>query len=254
MLGEHAGQPTLRLITPPAGDGSDAQSEPVAEVMGFNVHAKVAVEAGDEERLERLCRYLARPPIAQERLEVVPDGRPLYSMKKSWKDGTHALVFDPLDLIARICAMIPPPRFNMIRFHGVLAPNAMLRSAVVPEPPDDLHSSQHGDQQLDFFDVPNPRMPRRPWAYLLKRVFAIDVTVCPKCAGSMRLVDIANTPETIAEGLAREGLAPRTLLRSSLRTAARQAAAATESGATRTAPPRLLPARGLIPQKRCRRT
>ena len=52
-------------------------------------------------------------------------------MKKPWRDGTTALLFEPLDLIARLCAMVPPPWFHMIRFHGLLAPHAKLRAEVV---------------------------------------------------------------------------------------------------------------------------
>ena len=55
-------------------------------------------------------------------------------MKKRWRDGMHALVFDPLSLIGRLISLIPPPHFHMLRFHGVLAPHAAVRSEVVPEP------------------------------------------------------------------------------------------------------------------------
>ena len=47
------------------------------EVGGVNVHVGAALGARDRRRLERLCRYVARPPIAQERLEVAPAGRVL---------------------------------------------------------------------------------------------------------------------------------------------------------------------------------
>ena len=102
-------------------------------VGGINLHAAVAFDARDKPRMGRMCRYLARPPIAQDRLTRRSDGSIQYAMKKAWPDGTSAIVLQPLDLIARLCAMIPPPRFNMIRFHGVFAPNAQLRAEVVPK-------------------------------------------------------------------------------------------------------------------------
>ena len=55
----------------------------VADVMGFNVHAKVAIDGRDRPRLERLVRYLARPPIAQDRLELRADARVRYTMEKA---------------------------------------------------------------------------------------------------------------------------------------------------------------------------
>jgi hypothetical protein len=102
--------------------------------MGFNVHAQVAVAAHDRARLERLCRYLCRPPLAQERLEETPSGKLRYTFKKPWKDGTVALLLEPLDLIARVCALVPPPRLHMVRYHGVLSSHAKVRSEVVPKP------------------------------------------------------------------------------------------------------------------------
>jgi hypothetical protein len=68
------------------------------------------VDGRDRAHLERLCRYLERPPIAQERLERLADGRIRYTMKKAWRDGTKAVVFQPMDLVARLCAMVPPCR------------------------------------------------------------------------------------------------------------------------------------------------
>ncbi|MEQ1895656.1 MAG: transposase, partial [Planctomycetota bacterium] len=41
-----------------------------ASLDGFSLHAKVALEADDHDGRERLCRYLARPAIASERLSL----------------------------------------------------------------------------------------------------------------------------------------------------------------------------------------
>ena len=66
-------------------------SERCSRVSGFSVHANVAVPAGDRARLERLCRYVARPPLASERLEILPDGRLAYEFKRPWRDGTSRI-------------------------------------------------------------------------------------------------------------------------------------------------------------------
>jgi hypothetical protein len=55
-----------------------------------------------------------------------------YSFKRAWKDGTYAVVLDPLDFIVRLAALMPPSRFHMLRYHGVLAAHANARSEVVP--------------------------------------------------------------------------------------------------------------------------
>jgi hypothetical protein len=134
-------------------------NERVAVVMGFDVHAGASIDGRDRPRVERLCRYLGRPPIAQDRLERLADGKVKYEMKKPWRDGTRFVIFEPDDLMARLCAMVPPPWFHMIRFHGVLAPNATLRKQVVssarlsagaasPKPP----AAPVGVEQLSLFD------------------------------------------------------------------------------------------------------
>jgi hypothetical protein len=192
-------------------------------VRGFNLHAKTTVDGRDRERLERLCQYIARPPIAQERLHILDDGRLRYDMKRVWADGTQAIVLDPLDFIARLCALVPPPYFHMTRFHGLLAPNSALRSQVVPRAVTDPEPKL--PQQLELWDVNGrrdtlgaqlPETPtkqytcgRHPWAWLLRRVFKVDITICPKCQGSMRIVEAVTDPDTIARRLADAGLRPR---------------------------------------------
>ena len=224
LLGERAGRPTLRLLDPERA----RPAEPVAEIMGFNVHAARAIAARDRQRLEQLCRYLCRPPIAQQRLELLSDGRVRYTMKKPWRDGTLALVFEPEDLLARLCAMVPPPRWHLIRFHGVLSAHASLRSLVVPPPASSDETT--GDEacpgaQLELFpnaaaacapadnatsdsDAPSREPSRRPWAWLLRHVFAADLQTCQRCDGRMRWKEVATTPERIARLLARHGLGP----------------------------------------------
>jgi hypothetical protein len=210
LSGDRAGQPTLRLIE----QDSARKKEPHAVVVGINLHAAVAFDARDKPRMERMCRYLARPPIAQERLTRRTDGSLQYTMKKAWRDGTHAIVLQPLDLIARLCAMIPPPRFNMIRFHGVFAPNAKLRSEVVPKK-EPRRLAEHSAEELAEAEQTHlfgdePLKPKRnPWAWLLKKVFLVDVSECPDCGGRMKWLEVCTDKRDIHRVLAAHGLAPR---------------------------------------------
>jgi|GEM_PF-870912 len=132
-VGPRAGQPVVRL-------GKAAQSvRPVQSsrdrcVMsgGFSLHADVAVAAWDRAALERLCRYVARPALATERLTQSSDGHILYHLRHRWRDGTSCLVFEPQEFLARLAALVPPPRAHQTRYHGILAPCAGWRSHVVP--------------------------------------------------------------------------------------------------------------------------
>ena len=95
---------------------------------GFSLDAAVRIEGTDRAGLERLLRYCARPPFALERLEQGRDDQLLYRLPKPQPDGCTELHLTPLELIARLAALIPPPRIHRHRHHGVLAPNAPLRA------------------------------------------------------------------------------------------------------------------------------
>jgi hypothetical protein len=135
--GPRAGRSVVRV-----GDFIDVEDLPVltgprcASVSGVSLHANVAVPARDRRRLERLCRYVARPPLASTRLSRLPDGRLLYRLKHRWRDGTTDVVFTPGELVEKLAALVPPPRFHLVRYHGVLGPAARERAGVVPGPRD----------------------------------------------------------------------------------------------------------------------
>ena len=46
--------------------------------------------------------------------------------------GTTHVIFEPVDFIARLVALVPKPRVDLTRFHGVLAPNSAHRAQVTP--------------------------------------------------------------------------------------------------------------------------
>jgi hypothetical protein len=88
LLGDTPGQRTRKLVHPVCE--VTAPGESLAEVGGVNVHAGPAIDGRDRRRLERLCRYVARPPVAQERLELTADRQRLvYRFKHAWRDGTR---------------------------------------------------------------------------------------------------------------------------------------------------------------------
>jgi hypothetical protein len=84
----------------------------------------------------------------------------------------------------------------------------MDRTPATLKPPGIEQLSLFGQmEEQSGFDAGEIR--RKPWAWLLRHMFAIDVTVCPECSGKMRWRAVAVTPKTIAEGLARAGLSAR---------------------------------------------
>jgi hypothetical protein len=105
----------------------------VAQYAGFSLHAGLGVEAAQREKLERLARYVSRPPVSVERLSPTAQEQVRYRLKTPYRDETTDIVLAPLDFIARLAALVPPPRVRLTRYHGVFAANAALRAAITPE-------------------------------------------------------------------------------------------------------------------------
>jgi hypothetical protein len=164
--------------------------ERCAEADGFTLHANVCVHGRNRKRLERLCRYMARPAIASKRLERLADGRIRYRLRHPFHDGTRAVIFDPLTFIEKLCALVPPPRANLVTYHGVLAPNAAWRRLVVPDPGSaGLVTARKRCRTPVSEDAPAAERKRRyTWAQLMRRVFKLDVLECPFCKGRRKLI------------------------------------------------------------------
>jgi hypothetical protein len=107
-----------------------------AFMRGFSLHADVRIHENDRLGLERLCRYVARPALALERLSQLPDGRIRYALKRPAKaGGPLEIVLTPLELMHRLATLVPPPKVNLLRYHGALAPNCKFRPLIVPDLP-----------------------------------------------------------------------------------------------------------------------
>jgi hypothetical protein len=102
-----------------------------AEHLKFNLHAGVSVPGGLPTARERLLRYCARPPLALERLSMLDDGRICYRIK----DADQVRLMTPMQFLARLAALVPPPRHPLVRFYGVWAPHSQWRSRVVTAAP-----------------------------------------------------------------------------------------------------------------------
>ena len=115
----------------------------------------------------------------------------------------------PLEFMQRLAALVPRPRLHLIRFHGVLAPNAKLRAAIVPGPP-----QKPGDDAGEHAQGAPARMG---WARLLKRVFDLDLEHCPQCGGEFRIIAAIEEPAVIVRILTHLGLPARAPPRSPAR-------------------------------------
>jgi hypothetical protein len=125
--GPNAGRRVTRVGDQIDPDGLDITRSPrCASVDGFSLHANVAVHAEDRQRLERLARYCACPPIATERLELHTAGRLLYRFKRPWRDGTTHIVMDPLVLLEKLAALVPAPQSSLDEVRRCACPGRQM--------------------------------------------------------------------------------------------------------------------------------
>jgi len=129
-VGPQAGRKVFTIQTLPAGDPDDPCGNTVAKVAGFSLHIGVAAKAYQRKKLERLCRYISRPAVSEQRLSLTSNGNIRYQLKTPYRNGTTHVFFEPLDFIAKLAALVPKPWVNLTRFHGVFAPNSKHRAEV----------------------------------------------------------------------------------------------------------------------------
>jgi hypothetical protein len=189
-LGPARGRPVMKLGVPVVAHLATAHQRLhrggllCAQLDGFDLHGRVAFSPTQRRRLEQLVQYCARPPLANDRLQSLPDGKLLLELKTHWRDGTTHLKFEPIELMERLAAQIPKPYVNLVLYAGVLAPNAKLRKHVVAyaRPQQAVHAPDGGSSG------PQTRAEKETWAALMRATFDLDVLTCSRCGERMRYI------------------------------------------------------------------
>jgi hypothetical protein len=203
-MGPHKGRKVLTLQSLPSSPETGSNSSRVASTNGFSLHAGVMAEPHQKNLLERLCRYIARPAVSEKRLSLTGNGQVRYELKTPYRDGTTHVYFEPVDFIARLAALVPKPRVNLTRFHGVFAPNSKHRALVTPgKRGKGAGPRNHEDAQEK---TPAERRQAMTWMQRLKRVFNIDIERCEHCGGRVKVVACIEDPVVIDQILQHLGL------------------------------------------------
>ena len=108
------------------------------------------------------------------------------NLKKPQKNGVTHVLLSPLELIEKLCALVPQPRMHLVRYSGVLAPNSKMRSVIIPG----LTRAQIKEKEKQENKDPNENaslLKKSSPAKLLARVFGIDVSKCTNCGGRMKI-------------------------------------------------------------------
>ena len=131
----------------------------------------------------------------------------LYPLPRPTLDGRTVLVLSPLEFLAALSRLIPPPRVHRHRYHGVLAPNARLHARVVALG----RTEGEGDEPPDRSPALTPQTPRNVaarsrWARLLARIHEVFLLQCPACGADLRILAFLTEPEPVQAILRHLGL------------------------------------------------
>jgi putative transposase len=153
----------------------------------------VCVPPRDRSQLERLCRYALRPPVAQDRLHLTPEGRVVLELRHQSADGTTRLAFDPLELLERLAALTPRPRINLVLYYGVLGARSAWRARIAA--PVSGAKAPLATRPAPDTSTDRPRT-NWLWAELMQRSFGFDVLNCPR-GGRLELIALIEDARVI---------------------------------------------------------
>ena len=98
----------------------------------------------------------------------------------------------PDNRLGTLAALVPTPRVNLTRYHGVFAPNHRLREQVTP--------AKRGRRKTKATGDPPPaRHVSMTWAQRLQRVFKIDIETCAHCGGAVKVNASIEDPAAIKQ-------------------------------------------------------
>lgn len=207
-VGAKRGQKVFQLqLLSPSDEPAFGSTDPCARYAGFNLHAGLKIGAKRRDKLERLCRYMSRPPLAHARLSLTEEDKVCYRLKTPFRNGTTHVIFEPADFIAKLAALVPLPGVNLTRYFGVFAPASKVRREIVPKAVGRTRSCSGADDAVaKLVEEGGSAGCRRsdyiPWAKLLKRVFKIEVEKCALCGARVKVVAVINEHKLIEKILA----------------------------------------------------
>ena len=114
-------------------------------------------------------------------------------LKTPSHDCTTHVIFEPLDFIARLAALVPKPRVNLTRFHGVFAPNSKHRAQITP------NKAKKSKPTKNNSGKGKGKRRSMTWAQRLKRVFGIDIETCHQCGGVVKIIASIEDPVVVAK-------------------------------------------------------
>ena len=176
----------------------------------FTLHANSCIAPLDRKGLEKMIRYLCRPALATERVELQEDDTVVrLRLKTPWRDGTTHVRMEAAEFVLRLLALIPASHKKQIRYLGVFAPGAKWRREVVLKPKPPKRKKEAGEHEDCEHAKPMPddiqpghNVSRLTWSESMKRTFKLDVLSCDKCGGRREVIALIPSGEIATKILA----------------------------------------------------
>ena len=200
-FGENAGKSVRRLYAGthkwPEEEDSENKGARCSASGGYSLHANTSIKSHEKDRLEKLIRYMSRPPFSDDSLHITESGNVRIKLKSAWRDGTTHIEVTPLEFIEKLAALIPLPKSHTVRYFGVLSSNSKHRDKLVP----------HNNSEVA--PIKRKKKSYINWADLLKRTFKIDILKCETCGNNMQLISVVEDFFLIEATMTALGLDPK---------------------------------------------
>ena len=166
-----------------------ADFHPHGSIRGSRSMPAPSIPAADGLHLERMARYLTRPPIAVGTVKLTPEGSVLISAPPDPHTGDREKILDPIDFIHAVTSQIPDRGQHCVRYLGAYANASAASTSRQPLPT----ASRSSDD--DGHDFTSSR--RRSWARLLRRILEVDRLLCPQYGVELRIVAVITDPVVV---------------------------------------------------------
>ena len=160
---------------------------------GFSVHNRVRFEPEDQSAVERLARYIMRPPISLERMAWDGVGEVWYRRRRGHEGSglpeREVEAFAPGEFLARVIMHVPEPRRHLLRYYGWysnVSRGKRRKGGLERERAVDADTS--GPSHAARAEIRDARALRRSWAQPIKRIYEVDPLVCSSCGGEMKVI------------------------------------------------------------------